>query len=541
MSNRKTKPNRPPEPEDLKLPDVPEELDQAAQLAYEEGSASDEALARTAELDMPEEAWREAARMARERAYQQAHQEAAERRRKAEEADEEAEETRWSDVDKAAAAIQPHTSRPRRGNRTTRMLAITAAMLAVLFCALVATAQVLYNKYDPTKFIGKVTAALAAGDAAALQPLLVGVDLEVDEAGAAALCRAFAGEEERAKLQAQLEDQVVDPSATGGSYPALGVEKDSAFLGYASYRMTVHSVQLLLTADAQNLLLSMDGTPRTGDATDGGILYKNLFPGQHTVSVTGVSSTGAALAGGEVPLTLFDTAAPIAFDGSLPAADITVSGCVSDEAVIAVDGVEVPQKPVEGTVSLPQIAVGSTVTMTYTAPHGAVTTGSAVFADKAQTALTFENIQTTGGVPTGSDVNTMLGAYFASYLDAVNNQDIARVTGVTEDLRTALAGGLATERNTSHVFQYLGAACSEASLQSIQIGEEPGFLCVAAYSYHVTEKEGDRSEADEAAYQCCEFVFRDGAWILNRVSDITQEAFQANDVSSLSPAPAATE
>lgn len=536
MSKRNQNQDRSIEPEDLALPDVPEELEAVAQRAYEEGSVSDEALARTAELDMPEEAWREAARKARERAYEQAHQEADARRRQAEEADEEAEETRWSDVDKAAAAIHPHAARPRRGNRTTRVLAVAAAVLAVLFCALAVGGQVLYSKYDPAKFIAQITDTLAAGDAAALQPLLAGVDIEVDEAGAQALCAAFSGEEARGRLAAQLADQVVDPSAAGGAYPALGVEKSSAFLGYARYRLTVRSVQLLLTADAQNLLLSMDGTPRTGDVTDGGILYKNIFPGQHTVSVTGVSGTGAPLAGGDVSLTLFDSNAPLSFDGSLPASDITVSGCVSDEAVIAVDGVEVPQKPVDGTVSLPQIAVGSTITMSYTEPHGAVTTGSAVFADKAQTALTFENIQTTGGVPAGTDVNTMLGAYFASYLDAVNNQDIARVTGITEDLRAALAGGLATERNTSHVFQYLGAACSEASLQSTKVGEEPGFLCVAAYSYHVTEKEGDRSEADEAAYQCCEFVFRDGAWVLNRVADITQEAFTLNDVSSLAPA-----
>lgn len=541
MSKRNQNQDRSIEPEDLALPDVPEELEAVAQRAYEEGSVSDEALARTAELDMPEEAWREAARKARERAYEQAHQEADARRRQAEEADEEAEETRWSDVDKAAAAIHPHAARPRRGNRTTRVLAVAAAVLAVLFCALAVGGQVLYSKYDPAKFIAQITDTLAAGDAAALQPLLAGVDIEVDEAGAQALCAAFSGEEARGRLAAQLADQVVDPSAAGGAYPALGVEKSSAFLGYARYRLTVRSVQLLLTADAQNLLLSMDGTPRTGDVTDGGILYKNIFPGQHTVSVTGVSGTGAPLAGGDVSLTLFDSNAPLSFDGSLPASDITVSGCVSDEAVIAVDGVEVPQKPVDGTVSLPQIAVGSTITMSYTEPHGAVTTGSVIFADKAQTALAFENIQTTGGVPAGTDVNTMLGAYFASYLDAVNNQDIARVTGITEDLRAALAGGLATERNTSHVFQYLGAACSEASLQSTKVGEEPGFLCVAAYSYHVTEKEGDRNEADEAAYQCCEFVFRDGAWVLNRVADITQEAFTLNDVSSLAPAPATTE
>ena len=305
-------------------------------------------------------------------------------------------------------------ARRRRMNRTTRKMLIAVCVLAVVFTGLCVTATVMYDKYNPDEFIASVDAALEAGDARALKNLLKGEDLTVSDEGAAALCRAFTDAAQREALRGQLEDQVVDGGAQG-AFPALGVEKESVFFGYSRYSLTVHSVRLLLSSPVQNLRLSLDGVPRTGEQTADGILYQNLFPGLYTCTVTGTTAAGQAVEGDATDLALLSSVEPTVFSGALPIADITVSGCVNDGAVITVDGAAVEQRPVNGVVTLPQVAVGSTIGMQYTAPWGAVTTASVQFADKTVTALAFENPVTEGGVPAAGELNTLLTAHYAAY------------------------------------------------------------------------------------------------------------------------------
>ena len=139
------------------------------------------------------------------------------------------------------------------------------------------------------------------------------------------------------------------------------MEKESVFFGYSRYSLTVHSVRLLLSSPVQNLRLSLDGVPRTGEQTADGILYQNLFPGLYTCTVTGTTDARQAVEGDATGLALLSSVEPTVCSGALLIADITVSGCVNDGAVITVDGAAVEQKPVNGVVTLPQVAVGSTI------------------------------------------------------------------------------------------------------------------------------------------------------------------------------------
>ena len=200
-------------------------------------------------------------------------------------------------------------ARRRRMNRTTRKMLIAVCVLAVVFIGLCVTATVMYDKYNPDEFIASVDAALEAGDARALKNLLKGEDLTVSDEGAAALCRAFTDAAQREALRGQLEDQVVDGGAQG-AFSALGVEKESVFFGYSRYSLTVHSVRLLLSSPVQNLRLSLDGVPRTGEQTADGILYQNLFPGLYTCTVTGTTAAGQAVEGDATDLALLSSAAP---------------------------------------------------------------------------------------------------------------------------------------------------------------------------------------------------------------------------------------
>lgn len=424
---------------------------------------------------------------------------------------------------------QAHVRR-RRMNRTTRKMLIAVCVLAVIFIGLCTTATILYGKYNPDLFISSVDTALANGDARALKSLLRGEDLTVSDEGAAALCRAFANETQRAALREQLQAQVIDADAQG-DFSALGVEKESVFFGYSQYYLTVHSVQLLLHSPVQNLRLSLDDVPRTGEQTADGILYQNLFPGLYTCTVTGTTTAGQAVVGDATDLSLLSADEPQVFSGALPIADLTISGCVNDAAVISIDGVAVEQKPVNGVVTLPQVAVGSTIGMQYTAPWGAVTTASVEFTDKAVTTLAFENAVTEGGVPTAEELNTLLTAHYATYLDALNNQNAELITGCTAEYKATLAAGVGTEAHNANLYVMGTAECNPAAIKGTTADGTAYVSCYVKLSYTYSNRES-MEETAVTAYQIYRFVWADG-WTICAASESTEEAYNTASVDAL--------
>ncbi len=427
---------------------------------------------------------------------------------------------------KARYLKSEHLARPRRKrvNRTTRAMAVAVCVLAVIFIALCVAATVLYETHRPDKFLLTLDTALAAGDVRAVKDVLVGVDLAISDEGASALCRAFADETRRAALGEQLAAQVIDPGASG-PFPALSLVKTPVFFGYGDYAVAVRSAQLLLHSPARNLLLSLDGIPRTGEPVADGILYRNLFPGLYTCTVTGVTAAGQSVSSGETELALFSDAAPSVFDGALPIAAVTVSGCVSDEAVITVDGVAVAEKPVNGTVSLPEIAVGSTIGMQYTAPWGAVTTASVQLADPSATALAFTDFVTEGGVPSAEELNAQLSIYFATYFDAMNQRDASLLSACTDAHREALAADIASDAHAGTLYVMGTAECNPAAVKSTLIDGAPFVSCYVKCVYQQVDRESNE-QTDMTAYAVCRFAWADG-WKLESRADSTEEAFAA--------------
>lgn len=433
---------------------------------------------------------------------------------------------------KAQYLKKEHIARPRRRrvNRTTRGMLIAVCVLAVIFLGLSAAATVLYETHRPDVFLAGLDTALAAGDVRAVKGMLTGDDLAVSDEGAAALCRAFADETRRAALHEQLSAQIVDPAAAG-AFPALRLVKTPVFFGYGNYTVSVHSAQLLLHSPARNLLLSLNGIPRTGEQIAEGILYRNLFPGLYTCTVTGVTAAGQSVSSGEVELTLFSDAAPSVFDGALPIAAVTVSGCVNDEAVITVDGVAVAEKAVNGTVSLPEIAVGSTIGMQYTAPWGAVTTAAAHFADAASPALAFSDFVTQGGVPSAEDLNSLLAICYATRFDALNQRDASLLDGCTDAYREALAPDITSDAHEDTLYLMGTAECNPAAVKSTMADGVPYVSCYVKCTYDEVDRESSE-QTEQVSYTVCRFTWADG-WKLYEQSDSSEEAFNAASLDAL--------
>ena len=271
--------------------------------------------------------------------------------------------------------------------------------------------------------------------------------------------------------------------------------------------------------------------PRTGEQTADGILYQNLFPGLYTCTVTGTTAAGQAVEGDATDLALLSSVEPTVFSGALPIADITVSGCVNDGAVITVDGAAVEQKPVNGVVTLPQVAVGSTIGMQYTAPWGAVTTASVQFADKTVTALAFENPVTEGGVPAAGELNTLLTAHYAAYLDALNNQDTALISGCTEEYKAALAQGVVSDTHKANLYVMGTAECNPAAIKSTAADGTARVSCYVKLTYTYSDRES-HEETPATAYRVYTFTWADG-WKVSASADSTEEAYNTASMDAL--------
>ena len=210
---------------------------------------------------------------------------------------------------------------------------------------------------------------------------------------------------------------------------------------------------------------------------------------------------------------------------------ITVSGCVNDGAVITVDGAAVEQKPVNGVVTLPQVAVGSTIGMQYTAPWGAVTTASVQFADKTVTTLAFENPVTEGGVPAAGELNTLLTAHYAAYLDALNNQDTALISGCTEEYKAALAQGVVSDTHKANLYVMGTAECNPAAIKSTAADGTARVSCYVKLTYTHSDRES-HEETPATAYRVYTFTWADG-WKVSASADSTEEAYNAASVDAL--------
>ena len=436
-------------------------------------------------------------------------------------------------------AYEAHVSAQKKKNPLVA-LGIAVGVLAVLFVGLSVLSVVMYQKYSPERFISQVMTAVEQQDSKALAALLVSDTLTVNEENAALLCQAFSTENAQKALSEQLNEQVLDPTLPG-AYEALQVQKDPVFFGFSEYHLKALGVSLLLRTDAQNVLMSLNGTTRTGELTENGVLYNNLFPGRYTCSVTGSSALGQALEGESTVLDLFIVSKPLTFDGALPIYDITVSGIPDDSSNIFVNGTKVEQKPSGGTVSLPQVTVGSTITMEYTAPHGAVTSSSVIFQDPSVTELTFTDFQTQGGTPDEAGINLLLNTYYSSLLNAANQKDASQIGGVNETMRAAAAQQITTEPFTGKTLQFTNAAVNFGSVQITEVNGLPGFVCTTAVAYSYTLPEDSTSSITAIMYEACEFVFENNTWVLNRTAVIDEPRFTAGDVSALTTpaAPAA--
>ena len=427
----------------------------------------------------------------------------------------------------------PPKKKARRSSRRLFALGCVAAVLFVLLLAGGTATTFLYNRYNPDDTLRRFGTALMAGDYETLRGMLTSDDLSVTDDGLAALCRAFSAQSDVDALTEDLLARLNGEETGSTAYSAFTLAEDPVFLGYSSYQIHVSSVDLLLSGVTESPGLTVDGTARAGTQTEQGMLYSGFFPGLYTVTASGKTVTGQTLSGSAQDVLLLDASQPVAFHGGVDIYTVTVENCLYDEATIFVDGTAVAQKPSGGTVTIPGVALGSTISMEYTAPHGAKTTASVQFTDPSVTALRFENHATEGGIPAEADLNTLLGTYYSSYLDCINQQDMTPLQASTELNRTRLSETYSTDENKAAAFTFESAAVNYASAVTGEYEGKPSVVVSVLFRYKTTDRTSGEEHA-QASYQTCEIVFQDGAWLVNRSVSCSKEQYEAAQRAELS-------
>lgn len=419
----------------------------------------------------------------------------------------------------------PPRKKKRGASRRLFALGAVAVFLFVLLLAGGTATTFLYNRYNPDDALRRFGDALLTQDYDTLRGMLESDALSVTDDGLTALCRAFSAQSDVDALTQDLLTRLDGESGTS-AYSSLSLVETPVFLGYSSYHITVQPVDLLLSGVTENPGLTVDGTARAGTSVEGGVLYSGFFPGLYTVTASGKTITGQTLSGDTEDVLLLDASQPVAFHGGVDIYTVTVENCIYDDATLFVDGTAVAQKPSGGTVTIPGVAVGSTISMEYTAPHGAKTTASVQFTDPSVTTLRFENHVTEGGIPAEADLNSLLGTYYSSYLDCINQQDMNRLQASTELNRTRLSQLYSTEENKAAAFTFESAAVNYASAVTGTYEDLPSVVCSVLFRYKTTDRTSGE-EAAQASYQTCELVFQNGAWLVNRSVTCSKEQYEA--------------
>jgi hypothetical protein len=414
-------------------------------------------------------------------------------------------------------------------SKAPKVLLIIAAVLAVLLAAACIATTVLYNKYNLNDAYDAIGKALLDNDIKTLQKYVVGDGVEVTGDNLQVLCNAFAAESDVKTLVTQLKQQAAGETSSV-RYSALTAVNEKVFLGYSAYKMQAKAVSMRVPADVTNPLLTVNGASHTGEVQADGVVYGGLFPGLYSCVLTAESGTGSRITGTETPLSLLDSAAPTVFNGALPIATITVSECISDDAVISVDGKQLEQHPSGHVVTIEKVPVGATISMQYLTAYGATTTANVQFTDINQTQLAFANHVTEGGIPEEAQLNSLLGAYYASYLDCINNQDITKLLSSTPLNAERLTPDMSTADHKANLYVFTSAACQYGSVGQGEFETKPSITCNVEFKFTYSNRE-TKAEAEGTLRQTCELVFNyeAAAWQVNRVSACPDEAWAAGD------------
>ncbi len=407
---------------------------------------------------------------------------------------------------------------------------ILASALILLVVASVSS-NMLYSSYNIDKFYIDLESALVQSDTAALEQLVVGSGIEVTQEGLSSLAKAFTTQQSVQDLIASFNISAANAERISDTHPALSIISSNVFLGYNDYKLQVKPVDLNVPVITENAVLTMDGIPLTGTYTGEIMEYKGVFPGVYTLVITDQTLVGQSIQGEPTQVSLFDSNIPQTVEGSLPISDVIVTNCVQDNAIIYVNDIQVEQTPVNGSVTIPQVLVGSNIKIVLTTQSGATAASVVQYAEKANNQLVFDNYVISGGMPSAEQMELATNTFFSSYLVAINERDPEKLEHCTPELKEFLTPEITPTTTQTQVYEFVSITPDVANAKQSFNASNVLTVRINAATEYTSTPLGEDGEPDSAAesatlipYITLDLVYTaDGTWLVDFITENTLE------------------
>ncbi len=409
------------------------------------------------------------------------------------------------------------------------------------------TLGMLYFINMPSRMVDSYIAAIEQtpeADTGKLATLTTFEGVEPSAEGWEAFVDLFEPQDNRLLLQSQLNElSSQPPESVGDTFPAIGISQQDFFLFIKKYGVTIQGVSMLAPGATEGTVAYLNGVEHTGVATAEGVLYEGIMPGRYECTLVPPGTDPSTVQ--PITVDLFMVAEANVIEGTLLRSDITIENCLSDDAVIYVNDVPVQERPIGGVVTIPRVALGSTIRILLT-QEGQQVQSTVVYESSSQTTLRFENYENapisgasdSSSTPSASsestaptftvdEINTMMSTFYTSYLNAINDQSVTPITLATDSAIPTLQGRITSDANAEREFQFTSVACDEDSIVTETIDGEHYISFNMSFSYtHRLRGQGEYEAGSNR--QSVQLIYEDGTWMVNNMVFVSDGDFDAN-------------
>lgn len=309
----------------------------------------------------------------------------------------------------------------------------------------------------PEKAIEKFITAVEAKDITTLKKItrLDNIPTATD-ANWTALCNGLTQDDGITSLRAQLTFQITNPGDINNSFQAIRLVTKSTLGIFKTYKVAATGVSLTVPDAQTGTVLKLDDVSYTGVASTDpvGLKYSTIMPGVYNASLVGSNNATT---------------------------QATTISLFTDRTWASV------------------ILPDSTVTPS---DSGATTDGDST----ASTA--------TSSVPSSSEIDTILGSFYSSYLTCINDQSTSSLTNATDSMKSTVGELMQKSGNKSNTFEYVSAVCDASTISADSDSNPTKITVKATLSYKYTPRDGGTTDSGSNVKEI-ELVNVNGTWLVN--------------------------
>lgn len=354
--------------------------------------------------------------------------------------------------------------------------------------------------------------------------------------------QAFDTQEQLDALRSQLE--------LGGdeklSAVTLQENEVPVFLFIKGSIVNVSTVHVFIPQEAAGTRLQVDGVLIAGEyqSKEQGMLYTGIAPGVHSAAV----ERGGVLS---APQDVIWLQQENTLEVEEALYSVSVSGIISDDAEIYVNGMLVDAKVFYGVVELDAVPLQAEIKAVIVQSDGTTREASIRFTDSTNRNLAFgpfsgqepappvQESPTEVTDPKGfagrvseAEVNQIITEFYSSYIDCINSQSLGPIKRSTSLNNDGIIERMGRDGNRANEFRFISASCDIESFINADALEPPvpKILVNASmqYEYRTRGSSGGYTSSDNK--RSYELLYIDGEWKVNNFVDVSDAAYASHQL-----------